>query len=168
MRQPALQTSFSLLAVLVAGTASLAGVALAGCGGGDDNQSEVDRLREEVQQLRDDANAREAARLRERVASQRREIADLKRQLASKGGGSGGGESSTQSSGSTSCGEGLSVNSATTCSFARNVRDAYRDSGGASEIDVYSPVTRRTYTMRCTAGVTTVCTGGNNAAVYIR
>jgi len=82
---------------------------------------------------------------------------------------------STGSSGSTSsptagasCGDGVSVNSVTTCPFARNVRDAYQSSGGASVIDVYSPVTGQTYTMNCTGGVPTVCRGGNNAVVYIR
>jgi hypothetical protein len=71
-------------------------------------------------------------------------------------------------SGSSSCGDGLSVNSVTTCPFARSVRDSYEASGGASVIDAYSPAAGQTYTMRCQSGVTTVCTGGNNAAVYIR
>ena len=68
----------------------------------------------------------------------------------------------------TSCGDGLSVNSVTTCPFARNVRDAYEGSGGDSRIEVYSPVTSRTYTMSCTGGVPTVCRGGSGAVVYIR
>jgi hypothetical protein len=168
MRRFALRTCVPRVTICVALAASTTGLAVAGCGGGDDNQSEVNQLREELERLKDDANAREVARLRGQIARQRKEIADLKRQLASKDEGSGGDGSKVPSSGSTPCGDGLSVNSATSCSFARNVRDAYRDSGGASEIDVYSPVTKRTYTMRCSGGVTTVCTGGNNAAVYIR
>jgi hypothetical protein len=92
-----------------------------------------------------------------------------KKQGAS-GGGSGGGTGggSSGATGRTDCGNGLSVNSVTTCPFARNVRDAFESSGGASVIDVYSPVTKRTYTMRCSSGIPTTCTGGNGAAVYIR
>jgi hypothetical protein len=33
---------------------------------------------------------------------------------------------------------------------------------------VYSPVTGRSYTMTCVAGIPSVCRGGNNAVVYIR
>lgn len=75
---------------------------------------------------------------------------------------------STTSEGSTACGDGLSVNSVTSCPFARNVKDAYEGGGGAAVIDVYSPVTKRTYTMDCTDGVPTICRGGNGAIVYIR
>ena len=84
---------------------------------------------------------------------------------ASKGSGSSGGGSNKASS---SCGDGISVNSVTSCPFARNVADVYRSSGGASVIDVYSPVTGTTYTMSCTSGIPTVCSGGNGAVVYIR
>ena len=76
---------------------------------------------------------------------------------ASGGGGSG-----------STCGDGLSVNSVTSCPFARAVRDAYESSGGSSVIEVYSPVTKQSYTMRCSGGVPTVCTGGNGAVVTIR
>lgn len=72
------------------------------------------------------------------------------------------------SSGTSSCGDGLSVNSVTTCPFARNVRAAYERSGGATTLEVDSPVTGRTYTMRCSPGIPTVCSGGDNAKVYIR
>lgn len=66
------------------------------------------------------------------------------------------------------CGDGLSVNSVTSCPFARNVREAYQNSGGDSVIEVFSPVTGRSYTMSCTSGVPVVCRGGNGAVVYIR
>lgn len=72
------------------------------------------------------------------------------------------------SAGASSCGDGVSVNSVTSCPFGRNVREAYEESGGASTVEVYSPVTGETYTMRCSSGMPTVCTGGNGAAVYIR
>ncbi|WP_372790798.1 hypothetical protein [Paraconexibacter sp.] len=80
--------------------------------------------------------------------------------------GSSGGSSPT--TGTTSCGDGLSVNSVTSCPFARNVRDAYEASGGSSVIDVYSPVTKLTYTLTCSGGVPVVCRGGDGAVVYIR
>jgi hypothetical protein len=65
----------------------------------------------------------------------------------------------------TPCGGGLSVGPDTTCSFAENVRSAYNGSG-AGTVQVYSPVTRQTYSMTCSAGTPVVCTGGNNASVY--
>lgn len=73
-----------------------------------------------------------------------------------------------KATGMTDCGGGLSVNAATTCPFARNVAQAYSDSGGADVIDVYSPVTKQTYTMTCTGAMPTVCEGGNGARVEIR
>lgn len=87
---------------------------------------------------------------------------------SSSGSSSSGGSGSSASSGSTSCGDGLSVNSVTTCPFARNVQQAYQNSGGRSSIEVYSPVTKVTYTMSCSDGVPTICRGGNDAVVYIR
>ena len=67
------------------------------------------------------------------------------------------------------CGSGVSVNSVTSCSFAEIVAQEWRDNGGGSiTIEAWSPVTQRSYVMRCTAGVPTVCRGGDNAAVYIR
>jgi hypothetical protein len=65
-----------------------------------------------------------------------------------------------------SCGEGITVNSVTSCPFAIRVRDAYTSQGGP-DIDVYSPVTGQTYTMTCTSGpgAQVTCRGGNNAVV---
>ena len=74
----------------------------------------------------------------------------------------------TAAEGSRSCGGGLTVNSVTSCSFAENVRDEYRRSGGAPTIEVFSPTTQRLYTMSCSGGLPTVCRGGNGAAVFIR
>jgi hypothetical protein len=149
----------------------LAGTAI-GCGSDD---GKLARAREEgrqqaLDQQRANEAAAEAARQRRQVARLRREVGALK-QRSSSGGGSGSNASpspSSSSSGSTSCGDGLSVNSVTSCSFARNVRDEYQYGGGGPVIEVYSPVTKHTYVMRCSGGVTTVCTGGNGASVYIR
>jgi len=85
----------------------------------------------------------------------------------SSGGSSGGGR--PVGGGGTDCGGGVTaMNSATSCPFARNVADVFRSAGGDSVIDVYSPVTKRVYTMRCDLTPPVVCTGGNNASVRIR
>lgn len=58
----------------------------------------------------------------------------------------------------------------TSCPFAEAVRDAYlaKDPKGADvSLEVRSPVTGDSYTMRCTGRSVTVCTGGNNAVVYL-
>ncbi|HUB35248.1 MAG TPA: hypothetical protein VL972_00350 [Solirubrobacteraceae bacterium] len=68
--------------------------------------------------------------------------------------------------GESSCGAGLAVGPATSCSFAENVRSAYEGSG-AGDVVAYSPVTHKTYTMSCADGSPVVCTGGDNATVYI-
>jgi hypothetical protein len=69
---------------------------------------------------------------------------------------------------SADCGAGVSVNAVTSCPFGRNVAGAYGESGGASVIDVYSPVTKTNYTMNCSGGSPVVCRGGNGAVVTIR
>jgi hypothetical protein len=69
----------------------------------------------------------------------------------------------------TSCDGNVSAGANTTCAFALNVESAYYAAGGGySTISVYSPVTGLYYGMTCTPGVPTVCSGGNNAVVYIR
>lgn len=104
------------------------------------------------------------------------EIARLKGKASSGNARGGGGTTSTKPPpppppprGPVSCGDALSVGTTTSCAFARNVRSAYLESGGGNTtVDVYSPTTRQSYTMSCTGGAPTVCTGGNNASVYIR
>jgi hypothetical protein len=65
----------------------------------------------------------------------------------------------------TSCGDGITAGPNTSCPFARNVVSAYRETGGGT-VRVYSPVTRKTYSMSCTSSPPHVCTGANNASVY--
>ncbi|HEU4656356.1 MAG TPA: hypothetical protein VFR97_02470 [Capillimicrobium sp.] len=67
----------------------------------------------------------------------------------------------------TDCGNGIVAGPNTTCPFARNVRDAYYDApGSVTTVDVWSPVTQRTYTMTCApAGTGISCAGGNSASV---
>ena len=63
----------------------------------------------------------------------------------------------------------LSVGANTTCSFADKVSAAYLAGGGRSaQLDADGPVTGQYYRMTGTAGVPTVCRGGNNAVAYIR
>jgi hypothetical protein len=69
-------------------------------------------------------------------------------------------------SGPTTCGDGLAVGPNTTCAFAENVRAAYEQHGPGT-VMAYSPVTRQVYAMSCSANATVVCTGGNNASVFI-
>lgn len=80
-------------------------------------------------------------------------------------------------SGASRCGgpkDGISAgrtNDVTSCPFAMAVRDAYlaADPGddGAATLTVASPVTGRSYTMRCSGAVVTTCTGGNDASVVL-
>lgn len=148
-------------------------LALTAAGGlsacGDDGPSS-----DEIAEIKREARREALAEARSRAAEEetrrlRREVEELKRRSgAGSSDGSGSSTASTATSGSTSCGDGLSVNSRTSCPFARNVKDTYEGSGGASTIDVYSPVTGQSYRMTCTSGLPVVCTGGNGAAVYIR
>ena len=70
------------------------------------------------------------------------------------------------------CTSDIAVNEVTTCGFASNVESGYRQLGsnGGTVYGVYSPTTNLEYTMVCTNESSTlaVCTGGNNAVVYIR
>lgn len=66
------------------------------------------------------------------------------------------------------CGGGVWVRSeTTTCPFGINVANAYRSGGGAGTVEAYSPVTQRSYVMRCAGDNPIICTGGREAAVYI-
>lgn len=68
--------------------------------------------------------------------------------------------------GTTACGGGVSVGTNTTCAFAANVQSAY-DQNGEGTVTAYSPVTNRTYAMTCLGTAPVVCTGGNDATVYL-
>ena len=75
------------------------------------------------------------------------------------------------------CSPTVAVGKQTGCPFAFNVADQVLaltqdgstvPSGTVFRVDAYSPTTKKNYTMTCTAGTIIVCTGGNNAEVYIR
>lgn len=65
------------------------------------------------------------------------------------------------------CGGGVFAGSSTSCEFAQNVRATYFSVPGDSvQIDVFSPVTKKTYTMACVRdGDWVTCRGGNSAVV---
>jgi hypothetical protein len=163
LRRTSITRSLSL--VLVA-CAAVGGVVA--CGGGEDSASEL----QQQQELRD---ARKEGARDARIRQLERELRAQKRgsreeeQAATPSGGetpqpASGATSPT--SGTTSCGDGLSVGPNTSCPFAQNVRDAYFSSGGSSTVSAGSPVTGQVYTMNCTAGSPHVCRGGNNASVF--
>ncbi|HVI18836.1 MAG TPA: hypothetical protein VM712_10685 [Gaiellales bacterium] len=164
---------YLVVALIVVACGVGAGV-LAGCGGGSNEDHDKSVAGQAAQQAIDQERARQAE------GAQKDKLRKLQRKLRherhqhhqpSNGGGGGGGGGGSGASGASggsgkSCGGGVTANSATTCPFALNVADEYRSSGGASTIQVYSPVTKQTYTMSCTGSPTT-CTGGNSASVTI-
>jgi hypothetical protein len=135
--------------------------AVSGCGSDDGASAE------ELRQARKDAAS--AARQDERIKQLERRLRQRERD---SGRNSGTGESqqgppaTAAPSTGASCGNNVSVGPNTSCPFALNVRAAYEQSGGASTIRAYSPVTGVTYTMSCTGGSPHVCRGGNDASVY--
>lgn len=142
--------------------------AFASCGGEDDAADELSRQQELREERRQGAQE-------ERLRQLERQLREEKRKSEKKNGGASKPESpdSTQPtsppSSTSSCGDGLSVGPNTSCAFASSVREAYFDNGGGSgTVQAFSPVTGETYTMSCTAGAPTTCTGGNNASVFIR
>ncbi|OJU96078.1 MAG: hypothetical protein BGO23_00670 [Solirubrobacterales bacterium 67-14] len=66
------------------------------------------------------------------------------------------------------CDNGVSAGPNTSCAFAINVAEAWKESGGTGDITVHSPTTGEDYTMSCAPDAEgTVCTGGDNASVYL-
>lgn len=63
----------------------------------------------------------------------------------------------------------IAVGANTSCEFAANVAAAIPEgSSGSFQVNAKSPVTGKDYTMSCTKTIHTVCTGGNNATVYVK
>jgi hypothetical protein len=161
-------------------TIVLCGGVAAGCGGSSSDQHDASVASQAVQQaLAQQRQQQEDAAQKAKLRKLQRKLAHEKGQDAQKAasaaaGGSGGsgsqqgggGAAGNGGGGPHGCGSGVTANNAgTTCSFALNVAEQYRASGGASAIQVYSPVTKQTYTMSCVGASTTTCTGGNNASV---
>ena len=145
-----LTARMSLFAAILA----LACACAAGCGG--PSQNEIDSAR---------ANAALEQKLRDQAAERERkltsETTDTTAPVPSTSG------SAAQLPGQ-QCNSAVSAGANTTCPFALNVASQYKGVGSNTPFPVYSPVTRQEYTMSCASGSPVVCTGGNNATVYIR
>ncbi len=165
---------------------ALAMAGVSGCGGSDSGGSSERDQADAIRVARADARREARAEAKAQKAADdakalQKQIDELKKgsgagssskssgsSSGSSGGSSSGGSVAPSSSGSTSCGGGLSVNSVTTCPFAENVRSEYNSSGGSSVVAAFSPATGKVITMSCSSGVTTICRGGSGAIVYIR
>ena len=68
------------------------------------------------------------------------------------------------------CNDWVAVNANTSCEFGQNVAGAYASTAGGSVTlrQVYSPITQKYYDMTCTKYDLVTCTGGTDAAVYLR
>ena len=78
-----------------------------------------------------------------------------------------GGSTGGVPAGAESCGSGVYVDSATTsCAFGRNVAADYYSSP-SNTFESFSPTTGESYEMTCSGPPPIVCTGGNNATVYL-
>ncbi|HYH57739.1 MAG TPA: hypothetical protein VD790_00770 [Thermoleophilaceae bacterium] len=146
-------------AVLVAG--------FGGCGGDDSEDVSEERISQERRE------AAQIARQEERVKQLERELRERQRgdgQAAPEPGPapSAPPSSGTAPAGTTSCGDGVYVNSVTTCPFAHNVRAEYNSSGGSGDmtVEAYSAATGQRYVMTCSGGSPHVCFGGNDARIY--
>lgn len=140
---------------------------LLGCGGNDDSVSQ-EELQQATKEARQEAESEaELKDLREKVESLQNGQATDDNPPA------GGATTTVVPSGSgvpsdaESCGAGVFARSgSTSCSFALNVASDYYSSG-SNRFQSFSPATGQTYTMTCGGGSPVVCTGGNNAAVYL-
>lgn len=153
---------------LVALVAAAATLATAGCG---TSQQEKEQARRQ---------AAEHRRLKEKAAQLEVEIKQLKEQQAqlvqSQPAQPGTTQTQTQTQTtpasrgpSSDCGGGVSAGTGTSCAFALNTAKEWVDTSGGTTIQVYSPTTRKSYTMNCSTGPAgTTCKGGRGAIVYIR
>jgi hypothetical protein len=127
--------------------------ALAGCGGGVSQEDVSNAVSQAVSQ----------AQQQQTIKSLQKKLRSEKRHSSVHGAPTGTTGSSLLG---TDCGNGVRVNSNTSCPFARYVAEGYR-SEGPGVIRAYSPVTNDTYAMTCESGNPAVCRGGNDAIVYI-
>ena len=160
------------LAIVVVAALAGGGAAagLSACGGSGDSEpsaEQVASIKREV--LREERAKRRAEEAEQELKKLRGEVEKLKKGRVPRAAAPGGGSTPPggSSGGSSACGNGVSVNSVTTCPFAANVAAAFY-ADGPGTVYASSPVTGQTYAMQCSGGVPTVCTGGNGAAVYIR
>lgn len=160
----------AVISTIAALGAAAISVAAVGCGSSSNELSaeQVSSIkREAVRELKAEQRERAADRKLDQLERDLKRLKRERRKEPRAAAPSGGGSAPAPASSPSSCGNNISVNSVTTCPFAANVAAAYYDSGPGT-VYATSPVTGRTYAMSCSAGVTTVCTGGDGAAVYIR
>ena len=154
-------------------------IGLAACGSDDSvSQEELQQATEEAAQ-----EARKEVKKEQELDQLREEVEALKKQRgggsganAGTAGGTGGGAAGGTAGGAAggglptdavNCGAGVYARSGTTsCNFALNVASDYFSSPSNS-FDSYSPATGKLYRMSCSGAAPVICTGGNNAAVYI-
>lgn len=164
-------------AALLAALALILAPALiaAGCGGDDDVSQE--ELEQAV------AEAEEEAQAEAEVADLQKQVQKLRKQQGKGDGGDSSAPASDEGRGdyippdgssggglpadAEDCGSGVYARSGTTsCSFALNVAADYYSVPG-NTFTSFSPSTGQAYEMSCSGGAPVVCTGGNNAAVYL-
>ena len=162
---------WSVKGVSVVLVSCLLGLLAAGCGGDEGvTQDQLDAARQEgAKEARDQAKLDQ---LQNQVKQLQRQANNGSgRNEKQDNGGQGGGyyEGGSSYGGPVAtCATGVQVGPNTSCDFAMNVAGEYGSNPGASTISAYSPVTGEYYTMSCGAwDGGTVCTGGNNAAVYL-
>lgn len=148
--------------LLVAAVSTLALLA-SGCGSSPQEQAQARK------------QAAQKQRLREKAAELEGEIKQLKAQQQQLAGGQappGAGTTTTTTTApagpSRSCGGGVAAGPDTSCAFALNTAKEWVDTSGGTTLQVYSPTTKVSYTMRCSTGQQgTTCKGGKGAVVYI-
>jgi hypothetical protein len=123
-------------------------VAVAGCGGGDETTTVTVTGPEAAASSNQDAAA-----LRTEVASLRDEVKGAKAAQPDQG--------APQGFRASGCGAGVYVKASTTsCAFALNVAADYFSAPGYTFYS-YSPVTGKTYLVRCTHGYPALCKAGS-------
>lgn len=143
----------------------------AGCGGSNDDGPSDEQLqqareqgaKEAKQQIKEQAKIKA---LQEQVDALAKEKA--KQDQSSEDSSSVAPTNDNGLAGFSACTGGVQAGPNTTCGFAMNVAGEYGSNPGASSIHATSPTTGIDYTLSC-AGSSggTICTGGNNASVFI-
>lgn len=161
-----LVNSFRAPAVLLLLGATLSALAIlaSGCGASPQEQAQARK------------QAAEKRRLEKKAAGLEEEIRQLKaqqKQLTAPQAGPEASPTTTAASPgpagpSSDCGGGVAAGPRTSCAFALNTAREWVDTSGGTTLQVYSPTTRVTYTVKCaTDRRGTTCKGGRGDIVYI-
>lgn len=141
----------------------LLAVTLAGCGSSAKEEAQARRQAAEQQRLRE-----KAAELEGEIKQLREQQSQLVQNQASQAQGTTTNPSPAPKGPSRDCGGGVAAGPNTSCAFALNTAQEWVDTSGGTTLQVYSPATKKSYTMRCVTGATgTTCKGGSGAVVYI-